>query len=244
MSSLNNYDLILSKRVATNPSPQNFYTSLMRHQNNMNPANFPSMRNRHPNPVSHVIKESSPFMKSMMKKSSNRKSILTNPQFTEILGLRKTNLNDLILKSPEENELKIMNVKFRSHPNHIASEDSLFRLTYQAATNLRHLFQSLGIRENRLSLSERGYALYTQLGTGLLGLVNQSSKHILIEALTFYNGEFTRIMVLVYLGYGCTVWYMAAGGLYGDPLPAVLYPPDASYADFFQVSFEHPLFQK
>ncbi|GKA90126.1 hypothetical protein Tco_0811938 [Tanacetum coccineum] len=79
-----------------------------------------------------------------------------------------------------------------------------------------------------------GIDLYTRLGTGLLGLVNKCSKQVLIEAITFYKGEFTRIMVLVCLGYGCTIWYTAVPEVYGMALPTELFPPDATYVDFFR----------
>lgn len=254
MSSMHNYDLVLSKRTVTNPTKQNFYTSLIGSSSNIQYPRlttlFPSIERKHPHPVSHVIKKASPtLIKGMINKkepveNSPMKDIANNPQLIEFFNLRKTNITDLILKSPSVNELKIMSVQFRSHPSHKESEGSTFLVTPEAVKNLVHLFRSLGIPESRLTLSDRGYALYTRLGTGLLGLVNKTSKRILIEALTFYNGEFTRIMVLVYLGYGCTVWYMAAKGLYGSPLPTVLYPQDASYVDFFRESFSHPLYQK
>nr|GFA75735.1 hypothetical protein [Tanacetum cinerariifolium] len=151
-------------------------------------------------------------------------------------------MDELIL--PGEEEIRIMNVTFRALPCHMAEKSSSFIITPQAFKNMLHLFKSLGMPKLRIPLSSDGIDLYTRLGTGLLGLVNKRSKQVLIEAITFYKGEFTRIMVLVCLGYGCTVWYTVVPGVYGMALPTELFPPNATYVDFFRDSFSHPLFKR
>nr|GEU76895.1 hypothetical protein [Tanacetum cinerariifolium] len=44
--------------------------------------------------------------------------------------------------------------------------------------------------------------------------------------------------------YGCTVWYTVVPEVYGMALPTELFPPNATYVDFFRDSFSHPLFKR
>nr|GEX29956.1 Gag-Pol polyprotein [Tanacetum cinerariifolium] len=114
-------------------------------------------------------------------------------------------MDELIL--PGDEEMRIINVTFRALPYHMAEKSSSFIITPQALKNMLHLFKSLGMPKLRIPLSSDGIDLYTRLGTGLLSMVNKRSKQVLIEAITFYKGDFTLIMVLVCLGYGCTVCF-------------------------------------
>ncbi|GJY63584.1 hypothetical protein Tco_0465044 [Tanacetum coccineum] len=179
---------------------------------------FPSIDQKPPQKLPPIILKTPPFEGMINKAPLEEKQKVLK----EFLDLRRSKMDEMMLQGPGEDEMRIMN----------------------ALKNMLHLFKSLGMPRLRIPLSSDGIDLYTRLGTGLLGLVNKRSKQVLIEAITFYKGEFTRIMVLVCLGYGCTVWYTVSPGVYGMPLPTELFPPDATYVDFFRDHFCHPLFKR
>ena len=242
MSSMHNYDLVLSQRGLSKPTKQNIYSSLIGNPSHMKYPRlttlFPSIATKNQQKIPPIIIKKSPLEGMINKAPLEDKQKVVK----ELIELRKNKMDELIL--PGESDLRIMNVTFRSHPCHMVENSNSFIITSEAMKNMLYLFKSLSMPRTRISLSAEGVEFYTRMGTGLLGLVNKRSKRILIEAITFYQGEFTRIMVLVCLGYGCSVWYTVAPGVYGMPLPTELFPSDATYADFFRDHFGHPLFKK
>nr|GEY96734.1 hypothetical protein [Tanacetum cinerariifolium] len=159
----------------------------------------------------------------------------------------------------------------------MVGEASSFLLTPQALKNLVYLFRSIGIPQNREALSVEGAALYTRLGTGLLGVVNKrilpvkyppfrsarvlgAARKISFSLKVKVNSSTCCCRSLgipqnkeALSAEGAALYTKLGTGLlgvvnkrsfYGTPLPTDIYPPDASYVDFFRESFYHPLYKK
>jgi hypothetical protein len=196
---------------------------------------FPSLAIK-PNAVPPLIIKKHP-LEGMMKKltiEEKKQAINDSIDYQKI---------DEMLVQGEGSELRIMNIAFRSLPYHIDYTCSSFLINHSAIKNMLYIMKSLSMPQMRIPLSSEGVELYTRLCTGLRGLVNNRSR-VLIESLIHYNGEFSRILVLVSLGVGCTVWYTVAPGDAGMAPPTELFPIDVDHIQFFRDSFAHPLFKK
>ncbi|GKE16788.1 hypothetical protein Tco_1424365 [Tanacetum coccineum] len=173
--------------------------------------------------------------------------MIQKPSIEEIREVIKNFVNfkkidELLLQG--DDELRIMEVAFRALPCHDDYGVSSIIITRRAIKNMLLIFKSLSMPQLKVPLSSKGIYLYTRLGIGLRGLVNTHRKKVLVESLIFYKGEYTRILVLVSLGFGCTIWYTAAPGVYGMAPPTELFPSDVDYVKFFMDSFTNPLFKK
>lgn len=58
-----------------------------------------------------------------------------------------------------------------------------------------------------------------------------------MEVITFYNGRYGRIFVLVSLGIGCTVWYGFVPGVADHAPEGNLFAPLESYDHFFNMDY-------
>lgn len=77
-------------------------------------------------------------------------------------------------------------------------------------------------------------------GTGLSYFIPDSisSKKILVEAFTQYDGRVGRILVLVCLGVGCTAWYkFTPGSFIHNEIMASMLEPLRAYDPFFNMDY-------
>ncbi|GKA99460.1 hypothetical protein Tco_0827397 [Tanacetum coccineum] len=127
---------------------------------------FPSIDKKPPQKLPPIILKTPPF-EGMINKAplEGKQKVLK-----EFLDLRRSKMDEMMLQGPEEDEIQIMNVTFRSLPCHMTENSSSFLITPQAFKNMLHLFKSLGMPKLRIPLSSNGIDLYTRLGIGLLGL--------------------------------------------------------------------------
>lgn len=106
-----------------------------------------------------------------------------------------------------------MGLGFRFLPGQ--TEYKYHDLTLPAESNERYslIQNSLGFSFVRKHLfTERKMLPYSSSGTGLRGLVNETSNKTIVEVVTFYKGWYWRFIILVNLGIGCAVWFMFAPG--------------------------------
>lgn len=97
---------------------------------------------------------------------------------------------------------------------------------------------------NRVPFSVPELFPYTRKGAGISSLVNEKYEKVLVEVLTFLNGEYGRILLLVSMGVSCTVWYIFAPGMYDMAPPTEIIPRVLSYDQFFQVDHHSDKFHK
>ena len=77
---------------------------------------------------------------------------------------------------------------------------------------LSFLRNSLGLSYICRPLSDKELLPYSYSGTGMRCLVTDGLSKLLVDVVTYFNGRYGRILVLVCLGVGCTVWYVFASG--------------------------------
>lgn len=109
---------------------------------------------------------------------------------------------------------------------------------------LSFLCNSLGLSYNSRALSEESLLSFSCAGAGLRGLVTDELNKILVEAITYYDGNYGRFLVLVSMGIGCTVWYALAPGSCHKAPESSLFAPLDSYEPFFNMRYYAPGFRR
>lgn len=123
-----------------------------------------------------------------------------------------------------------------------------FRVTKSVKSRLVDLSHSLGL----LSTSSKfafttSSMLYTDIGNGLRSIAtpNWAPKKYLLEFVTYFKGEYGRLLILVSTGVGCTVWYTFMPGVPEAAPPEMLQlGREISYPEFFNISYELQSLQK
>lgn len=95
---------------------------------------------------------------------------------------------------------------FRFHPGQSEFLYPSIKFPNTHMERFTFLRNSLGLYSKSHSLSYETLFSSTSSGSGLRSLVTKMKK-ILVEVFSSFNGYYWRILVLVILGIGCTVWY-------------------------------------
>jgi len=108
-------------------------------------------------------------------------------------------------------------------------------------------FDKLTLIKNKMGLSYSSISPfsdnmlpYRSSGAGLRCLVTNSINKILVEVVTYCDGRYGRILVLVCLGVGCTVWYGFAPGTFNCPPVGGVFTPFHTYESFFDSNYYAP----
>ena len=109
---------------------------------------------------------------------------------------------------------------------------------------LSFLSHSLGLSYNSRPLPAHSLFSFSSSGAGIRGLVTDEFTKILVEVITHYDGRYGRILVLVCLGIGCTVWYAFVPGSSHHAPDSSLFAPFDSYDPFFNMEYSAPGFRR
>lgn len=178
-------------------------------------------------PNSHISKIS----------SHNSMAIITEQQ-------RGLSLHNKNLKEACNIEDK-MALYFRFFPEHVRFMAYEFQITEKVKKELKNISTSIGLLSNIVSFVHPDLFLYTRLGNGLRSLVTESQlRKVVIEVLTFYKGQYGRLVILTCLGVGCTIWYMFLPGVPDAAPPQITYPRVISYDSFLDLEYNLKPFHK
>lgn len=109
---------------------------------------------------------------------------------------------------------------------------------------LSFLSHSLGLSYNCRPISTHSLLSFSSSGAGLRSLVSNGYTKILVEVITNFEGKYGRLLVLVCLGIGCTVWYGFAVGSGNHAPQGGLFAPIESYDPFFNMDYYAPGFRR
>jgi hypothetical protein len=136
----------------------------------------------------------------------------------------------------------LMRLSYRYIPEHTQFIPVQFRITKEVKRHLLSLSNYLGLLSSSSKLKFNTYnLLYKDLGNGVRSLANErwTPRKKLLEVLTYINGEYGRLIILVSMGVGCTVWYtFMPGGLETVPSEMLLFSRDLSYPGFYNINYE------
>jgi hypothetical protein len=151
----------------------------------------------------------------------------------------------LSFQAPLSENGDLMGLYYRFFPEHTRFIGSEFRITKRVKNRLEHLSNSIGFSSNIVDFSVSDFFVYTPLGRGLRSLVTDStvSKKV-IEVLTFFNGVYGRLIILVSIGAGCTIWYTFVPGVAEIAPPELYLPRVISYNTFLDVNHQLPPLHK
>lgn len=152
----------------------------------------------------------------------------------------------------------VMALYFRFFPEHTRYLRYEFTIGEEANRMLVNVFSSLGL-SNMVRFSIPDLFLNTRIRGGLHHLIQEiisSSPSTststrpstpfkkVIEVLTYYKGMYGRLIILISLGVGCTVWYNFIPGGPEIAPPGILVPRDLNYDSFKNVDFNVDPFRK
>lgn len=158
----------------------------------------------------------------------------------------------------------VMALYFRFFPEHTRYLRYEFTIGEEANRMLMNVFTSLGL-SNMVRFSIPDLFLNTRIKGGLHHLIQEITSSCpstsastststsisastpfkkVIEVLTYYKGMYGRLIILISLGIGCTVWCnFIPGGAEIAP-PGILVPRDLHYESFKNVDFIIDPFKK
>lgn len=137
---------------------------------------------------------------------------------------------------------KMMDIAYRFIPGHSRYIHSHFEVTDQILNKLKQSCQSIGL--SCIPFSASDVTNPNRFGNGMRSLVGESYDKVLVEVMTFYNGHYGRLLILVSMGVSCTVWYLFAPGVV-DMAPSLeLFPRMECYDQFFNVHTSQEPFKK
>jgi hypothetical protein len=177
---------------------------------------------------------SSPMPSISFPDLSYRRSQFVNTQY----------IHKLINKLEQSPSIKKLVIGYSVLPGNSEYINHEFYISKQIKDRLKCLSNSLGLSCNRIPYSVPELFSYTRKGTGISGLVNEKFEKVLVEVITFMNGEYGRFLVLVSLGVSCTVWYVLAPGIEEIPPPTSVFPRLLHYDKFFNVDNHCDQFNK
>lgn len=165
--------------------------------------------------------------------------------FIEPTGLTNENSLNLALSGMSLSDSNLMALYFRFFPEHTRFIGTEFRITNTVKKKLVHLCNSIGLSSSIVPFSTSSLFIYSRLGCGLRSLVTDSRvPKKVVEVLTYLNGKYGRLIILVSMGVGCTVWYTFVPGVPETPPLEVYLPRVISYFSFHDVNYELPPLQK
>jgi len=121
-----------------------------------------------------------------------------------------------------------------------------FNLNNSVLDRLKILCNSVGLSNNlyRLPYHVPDLIAYTRKGKGFLGVVNERYDKVLVEVLTFISGKYSRYILLVSLGFSCTVWYMSAPGDVDHSQPVEIFQRILRHSKFLNPNHDYDQFKK
>ena len=166
-------------------------------------------------------------------------------EFIEPTSLTNENSLNLALSGMSLSDSNLMSLYFRFFPEHTRFIGTEFRITNTLKKKLVHLCNSIGISSSIVPFSTSSLFIYSRLGCGLRSLITESQvPKKVVEVLTYLNGKYGRLIILVSIGVGCTVWYTFVPGVPDTPPLEVYIPRVISYYSFHDVDYELPPLQK
>lgn len=140
---------------------------------------------------------------------------------------------------------EMMALFFRFFPERTRYKRYHFIITEEANKMLKHVFTSLGLSK-MVRFSTKDLFLNTRVRGGLHHLLPQDIASVkkVIEFLTYYKGQYGRLIILVSLGVGCTVWYNFLPGVPEAAPLGFLVPTELPYDSFNNVDFHIDSFKK
>lgn len=148
---------------------------------------------------------------------------------------------------------EIMAFNFRIYSEHTRFIRYEFPISKEANKMLMYVFTSLGLQK-MVRFSTSGLFFNTRIRGGLHHLLEDIAStststpftpfQKVIELITYYKGMYGRLIILVNLGVGCTVWYNFVPGVPEVAPPEILVPRQVPYESFKDVDFHFPPFKK
>lgn len=141
-----------------------------------------------------------------------------------------------------------MGICFNFHPNDADKIYHEFQLPKKYIDRLSFLSHSLGLAYNSSKISHKHLLPYTFSGAGFRDLIIHGFdkfSNVLVDVCTYFDGKYGHLLVLVCLGFGCTVWFGFVPGLWDQAPPKVgVFAPIESYNYFFNMDYNAPNFKK
>nr|YP_010352640.1 hypothetical protein LK193_mgp44 [Bidens tripartita]YP_010352670.1 hypothetical protein LK193_mgp14 [Bidens tripartita]UIR98995.1 hypothetical protein [Bidens tripartita]UIR99025.1 hypothetical protein [Bidens tripartita] len=133
---------------------------------------------------------------------------------------------------------------YRYFPDHTSWINGTFFMTKPMMKRLKQLFKEIDFFSSSIPYYVPEVFQHSNLGQGMRSLVNENYDKIVVEALTFYKGEYGRVVILASLGVCCTVWSLYVPGVAGLTPPLDNFPRFESYQQFFNPETTKDLFDK
>lgn len=186
---------------------------------------------------------------------SNRRTSLPMPSITfPSLSYRRSlfdnnmvhtlHMNKLIKMLEQSSSVNKMVLCYRFLPGHSDYINHEFHINNQIVDRLKYISNTVRLSYNRVPFSVPELFPYTRKGAGISSLVNEKYDKVLVEVITFLNGEYGRFILLVSMGVSCTVWYIFGPGMYDIAPSTEIIPRVLSLDQFFQVDHHYDQFHK
>ena len=160
------------------------------------------------------------------------------------LSLNHSERKLCLSKTLEDNDFNLMELCYRLSPAQGRFIKHCFAINKKMLNRFKYICNNLGLTVNSIPYYTPDVLSYSRLGRGLCSIVNETTNKIILELLTFYNGKYGRLIILVSIGVCCTIWYLFLPGIADAVPPEEIFQRFDSYQEFYNADINKPLFKK